>query len=311
MQIPPANARSDGAEDSALLLRPSSGQRGLAKESNGSSAGPRISVVVATYNSVSTVQRCINSVVGQDYPHVELFVVDGASTDGTVEILQANTRTVAWSSAPDRGVFQAWNKALRQAQGDWICFLGADDYFWSLQVLSEMAPRLDSAYTDGVHIVYGQVGAITQTGDLRRLIGLPWEAVRDRMQWEMCIPHPGMFHHRTLFERYGLFDESYRVAGDYDFLMRELRDGVARFVPEVITTAFQDGGISNSPELALTALREMAQVRRRYNLRAPFAKRISATYVKIILSILLSHTLGHGVARRVKGLYRRTRSLIG
>jgi glycosyltransferase involved in cell wall biosynthesis len=272
---------------------------------------PRITVIVAVLNGASTLRRCVDSIRAQTYPDVELVVVDGGSTDGSVEILESYGPAVSWFRQKGTGIFDAWNQALDHATGEWMCFLGADDRFWNPRVLSDMAPHLSRADADGIRVVYGKVAAVSGNGEVRRLMGRPWERVRERLRWEMCIPHPGLFHHRSLFERHGRFDDSYRIAGDYDFLMRELRDGEARFVPEVVTTAFQEGGMSNRPEFTRTALHEMARVRRRYDLRAPLTKRISATYLKIHLSILLSRTLGHGGARHAKGLYRRVRALIG
>jgi len=271
--------------------------------------GPLVSIVVAVHNVAGTIQRCIDSVIGQDYQDVELVIVDGASTDGTVEILQRNSGVIVWESEPDNGVYDAWNKALTRTHGEWICFLGADDYLWNPRVLSEMVPYLGRAQAEGVNLVYGKVALVTRQGDVRRMKGSPWEEVRERFHWEMCIPHPGMFHHKSLFDRHGQFDNSYKIAGDYEFLMRELKSGEARFVPEVVTTGFEDGGMSNRPDLAVTALKEMARVRRSYNLHAPLGKRITANYLKIYLSILLFKMFGRGGARGVIALYRKMRGL--
>ena len=90
---------------------------------------PLISIVVSVFNGADTLQQCIDSVTDQTYPAVELIVIDGGSTDGTREILLRNASKLAyWVSEPDRGIYHAWNKALVHAQGDWISFLGADDY---------------------------------------------------------------------------------------------------------------------------------------------------------------------------------------
>ena len=91
---------------------------------------PLISIIVAVYNGEKTLQRCIDSVFSQTYPHKELIIIDGGSTDGTVDILQTNNDKITyWKSEPDNGIYQAWNKALDHAKSDWICFLGSDDYF--------------------------------------------------------------------------------------------------------------------------------------------------------------------------------------
>ena len=102
---------------------------------NKDTSWPKISIIVAVYNSKKTLQRCIDSVFSQTYPHKELIIIDGGSTDGTVDILRANNDKITyWKSEPDNGIYQAWNKALDHAKSDWICFLGADDYLWKPKV---------------------------------------------------------------------------------------------------------------------------------------------------------------------------------
>ena len=105
--------------------------------------GPRISVVIAVRDAVTVIGRSIDSVLAQDYPHVELIVIDGASTDGTQQVIEARADRIAYMvSEPDRGVYDAWNKALDRMTGDWACFLGADDRFAAPDVLTRAATQL-------------------------------------------------------------------------------------------------------------------------------------------------------------------------
>ena len=102
-----------------------------------------ISIVVAVRNGARTLQRCIDSVRNQAYPHKELIIIDGKSTDGTVGILSCNANAISWwISEPDIGIYAAWNKALLHVKGEWICFLGADDYWIASTVLAQAASRL-------------------------------------------------------------------------------------------------------------------------------------------------------------------------
>ena len=104
---------------------------------------PLISVIIAVFNGVKTLQQCINSVIQQNYKNIELIVIDGGSSDGTIDLLVLNSRDITyWISEADRGIYNAWNKALEQAHGDWICFLGADDFLWDEQVLVRMVSEL-------------------------------------------------------------------------------------------------------------------------------------------------------------------------
>lgn len=210
-----------------------------------------VTVVVACLNAASTLQRCIDSVTAQQGLAIQLVVADGGSTDGTVAILGDNDRVIDdWQSGPDNGVYGAWNKALAKAAGDWVCFLGADDAFAGdavLQRLVEAGRRVESdlvcsrvRYPDG------------------KLVGQPWEW--SKMVRFMCVAHPGMLHRRTLFERYGNFSEHYRIAGDYEFLLRLGPQVKAAFVDEA-TVEVGGSGLSSD---TLASLKEMRLVQARH-----------------------------------------------
>ena len=172
---------------------------------------PRITVIVAAFNAAETIERCFVSVIEQDHPSVELLVVDGASTDGTVEVIERHRDEIAWwVSEPDAGVYDAWNKAVRHAQGDWICFLGSDDELARGDVMRRMAPSLANA-EGRFRVVYGSIELADHDGRITGTSGRPWSEAGPRFPLEMSIPHPATFHHRSLFEEHGQFDESYRI----------------------------------------------------------------------------------------------------
>ena len=125
-----------------------------------------------------------------------------------------------WESSPDRGIYHAWNKALSHARGNWICFLGADDQFWHEHVLSEMVPHLMEAVAHGIQVVYGRAAMVNRKEEIIKFIGKPWEKISWLMQHGMPLPHTGLMHHRSLFNEYGLFDETFRIAADYELLLR-------------------------------------------------------------------------------------------
>src|SRR5262245_53834223 len=160
--------------------------------------GVRISVIVAVYNGAATLRQCIDSVANQTYPNRELIVIDGGSTDGTVQILEENaSKLTYWESSPDRGIYDAWNKGLDRARGDWICFLGADDYLWSDTVMERIEPHLRAAAP--ARVVYGRVAVVNKASEVSRYDGIPWEEARRAFEHTMTIPHPGLLHHRVLF----------------------------------------------------------------------------------------------------------------
>ena len=216
----------------------------------GARALPRITVIIAVRNGAKTLQRALDSVFEQTYADIELVVQDGASTDGTQAILERNTARIAyWRSEPDRGIYQAWNKALDHVTGDWICFLGADDRFRTPDVMVRVAAAL--AEDEMRHrIAYGDMDKILADGSIRHRVGAPWDdARRARFRRGFMIPHPSTFHHRSLFDMAGRFDETFVIAGDFEFLLRELLDHDPLFIP-VVVTDMTAGGLSDRPSSA-------------------------------------------------------------
>lgn len=269
---------------------------------------PLISIIVAVYNGAKTLQQCIDSVAHQTYPNRELIIIDGGSKDGTVGILTENSDKINyWISEPDRGVYNAWNKGLSQAKGDWICFLGADDYFWNAQVLERMSVALQNVPPD-VRLAYAQIMLLNNNGENLYPIGEPWEKVKKRFKQGLCLPHPGLMHRGSLFERHGNFDESFRIAGDYELLLRELKTGDAMFIPDIITIAMRPGGLSSNPANSLAVLREVRRAQRIHGLRFPGFFWLVAM-IKVYIRLLLWNSVGERTTRKLLDLGRRIRGL--
>jgi glycosyltransferase involved in cell wall biosynthesis len=229
---------------------------------------PLISVIVAVYNGAKTLQRCIDSVSDQTYPDKELIIVDGGSTDGTIDVLMANNNKITyWVSEPDNGIYNAWNKALDHVNGDWIYFLGSDDYLWKSNVFEEILPHLIKAESEHIRLVYGQVARVTKNDEICCIEGDSWDYTRRGIVSDgICtFTHQGMFHHRSLFETYGKFDESFRIAGDYELLIRAFKEGgAALFINGLIVAGMQTGGVTaNCTKL----VKETARARRNNQLR--------------------------------------------
>jgi glycosyltransferase involved in cell wall biosynthesis len=268
-------------------------------------AAPLISVVVATFNAVVTLDWCIQSVSEQTCQHKELIVIDGGSTDGTVELLKASQQKITyWISEPDRGIYHAWNKALLRARGEWICFLGADDHLWDEHVLTRMAEELAKLPLH-IRVAYGQVMLLNGGGERLYAIGEPWERLRQRFLKSMCIPHPGMMHRRSLFEAHGGFDESFRIAGDYELLLRELKVADAAFIPNLITVGMRQGkGESSHPDATLRVLQETRRAQRMHGQRLPSQSWLFSM-TKAYFRLLLWHVFGEPIARKALDFGRR------
>ncbi|MBC8430354.1 MAG: glycosyltransferase, partial [Desulfobacterales bacterium] len=195
----------------------------------------------------------------------ELIVMDGGSIDGSVSVIRNYENNIAfWESKPDRSIYNAWNKALNYARGEWICFLGADDYFWNSDVLSDVEPHLKKAADAGIKVVYGQAAKVNRHGRVIKTVGKPWGKIRWLMRHGMPMIHAGVMHHRSLFDIHGQFDESFKIAGDYEFLLRELKNGQALFADGVRIVGHQVGGISTVQNLLMHL--EVARARRRNRL---------------------------------------------
>lgn len=178
---------------------------------------PMISIIIAVFNGAKTIQQCVDSIVNQTYPYKELIIMDGASKDATVSILERNTSQIAyWESKDDRGIAHAWNKALEHATGDWVIFLGADDRLHDINVLSDMAEILSKDVDSD--IIYGQI--IFEGGKRHGQVYGYHCDIHD-LKRKMVIPHTAAFHRRTFFDEVGQFDETFEMAMDYEILLRK------------------------------------------------------------------------------------------
>lgn len=269
---------------------------------------PLFTIIIAVFNGAKTLQQCIDSVAQQSYPNKQLIIIDGGSTDGTVELLQANDQSISyWVSEPDAGIYNAWNKGLKQANGEWICFLGADDYFWDDQVLASMSKFLVKLPVY-IRVAYSQIMLLSEKGQELYLSGEPWQKVKQRFKQLMSIPHPGTMHRRDLFEQHGYFDESFRIAGDYELLLRELKTADAEFIPDLVTVGMLQGGISTNPKNTLLQLHEVRRAQQKHGLKMPSIKWLMAV-LRVYVRLFLWRVIGEKATlkaldsgRRIMGL---------
>jgi glycosyltransferase involved in cell wall biosynthesis len=227
----------------------------------------QLTVVVATRNCASSLQRCLDSVSGQQGVRCETVVIDGASSDATPRLLAENLASGNISdyvSESDSGVYSAFNKGVRRARGEWICFLGCDDVLHDQFVLRDMLAAT-AAGPSSCSIVYGRVNLVSADGAVVETVGEPWDRAREAFLQGSSIPHPGMLHRRSLFEARGPFDESYRIAGDYELLLRELLHNDPLFIDR-ITVDMRVGGLSRHPATIPVVLDEVIRARRQHGL---------------------------------------------
>jgi glycosyltransferase involved in cell wall biosynthesis len=270
---------------------------------------PEVSVVIGVRNGAATLRHCLDSIESQDFAPRETIVVDGASTDGTRELLQASAeegRLTRFLSEPDRGLYEAWNKGIRLSRGEWICFLGCDDAFHDASALRHLVDAARSA-PQPPRIVYGLVNRVTASGKVAEVWGGPWTEWKARSLAGFMVPHPGTLHHRSIFEERGLFDESYRVAGDYERFLREVlvRDPV--FVDRVVVD-MRFGGMSSRPTAIYETLQEVQRARAAHGLHDK-PLRLRQALAAAWIGAWIQRLFGDRAYRVSADLYRMVRGL--
>lgn len=197
----------------------------------------RVSIIIAALNAGGTIERAIGSCLEQTHPDKEILVIDGGSSDNTRDILEAyNSQLAYWTSEPDRGIYHAWNKALAKVTGAWVCFLGADDSWAYPDAISQL---LEHASHENAELVSAKVSIVDSSGNVVGKWGRPW--TWRAIKRHHVIAHPGALHHRTCFERCGGYNESYKIAGDYEFSLRLGRDTRAAYLDKYTVYMGADG----------------------------------------------------------------------
>jgi glycosyltransferase involved in cell wall biosynthesis len=194
--------------------------------------GVRVSIVTAVRDSAATLARTIESVLAQTWPEVEHIIIDGASSDGTVEVIRRYADRLAhWQSEPDQGISDAFNKGLAAARGDCIGLLNADDWLEPEQI----EHAVTALGRSGADFVFGDLIYHDPAGrPLHRIRGDPHYArALDRGMPD--VNHPTLLARREVYERVGGFDPALRFAMDYDWLLRVHRAGLrGTYAPEVV-----------------------------------------------------------------------------
>ena len=225
---------------------------------------PLVSVITAVFNNIHVVGDALQSVQEQDYPNIEHILIDGGSTDGTFEFLNARRAQLSYLiSEPDTGIYDALNKGIKVAQGEYIAILHSDDVFDSPHVISALVESLEQ---NGADVCCSDV-VITdrQSNSIQRFYMAHYFR-----NWLLRIgwmpPHPGLLIRRSIHERFGVYDTQYKIAGDFDFLVRIfLSDAVSWTYLNQVTTKMRTGGASNSGiRSKLNILREQNSILRRH-----------------------------------------------
>ncbi|MCL1937782.1 MAG: glycosyltransferase [Candidatus Azobacteroides sp.] len=199
------------------------------------------SIITVTYNASRWIERTIQSVVSQTYPHIEYIIVDGNSTDETLEVVKEYESAITrWISEPDRGLYDAMNKGLKLASGDYVWFINAGDTIYSDDTVQKIVDRLADDRPD---VIYGETEIVNAQGDsmgMRRLKApqnLSWKSFR----MGMLVCHQSFLVKRTIAEPYDL---QYRFTADYDWCIRCLKQANTVLNTHLILSQFLEAGLS-------------------------------------------------------------------
>ena len=206
----------------------------------------KVSIITVVYNGAEHIRDCIDSVLSQTHPDIEYIIVDGKSTDGTVEIVRSyGTKVARFISEPDKGLYHAMNKGIGLATGDVIGLLNADDFYRHNGVIANMVALFGRTKSDAV---YGDMLYVDRTNvqKLKRYWRSGWYE-NNAFLWGWMPGHLSFFAKRNLYMQYGLFRLDMKSAADYELLLRFIHKNKAKlsYMNEV-TIVMRGGGVSNS-----------------------------------------------------------------
>ncbi len=201
----------------------------------------KVSIVTVTYNDAKNLKKTLKSLLKQDYHEIESIIIDGGSSDNSVEIIKEFEKkfngTVKWVSEKDHGLYDAANKGIRMAEGEIIgCYW---DEFASSDVIRKIVAVMEKEKTDGVHgdLVYLKQGKVIRH----------WKMGEGRIKDGWMPAHPTLYLKKEVYQKYGLYKEKYKCSGDYEFMVRILKDETIQlsYLPEILIHMFY-GGVSTS-----------------------------------------------------------------
>lgn len=205
----------------------------------------KISVVTVCLNAKDTIEETLLSVFNQTFKDIEVIVIDGASKDGTLESINKYKDKIShFVSEPDNGIYDAMNKGIKLATGEFICFLNADDIFYDNTVLEKVEKKL--VQNPECKFLFGDAEYISKEGSKF----VSYENIKNEFSIIFDnICHQSIFYHKSLFEQFGLYSDKYKIYADWDFNINCLaKNKVKAIYLQAIICKFQLGGTCSNPE---------------------------------------------------------------
>lgn len=206
----------------------------------------KVSIITVCLNSIRTIEQCIQSVIGQTHSNIEYIIVDGKSSDGTIDMIEKYSDNIAhYSSKRDKGIYDAMNRGLEKATGDYVIFLNADDYYSTSRSIETLVNHATVSKKD---CYFGDIEFVSPKNAskvVRRFRSTHFKPVKFRFGFQP--PHPTFFAKKCLYDRLGGYYPQFRIAGDFELMSRFLVVSGATYehVPEILVT-MRHGGISTA-----------------------------------------------------------------
>lgn len=206
----------------------------------------KISIITVCYNSASTIRDTLESVCSQRYDNIEYIVIDGASKDATLDIISEYKGSISTLlSEPDKGIYDAMNKGIKLATGDYVGILNSDDVFSGPSTIEDLVtflkanPACDAAYANLVFVKRDNTDVVTRTYSSASFS--PW-----KIRFGFMIPHPTFYARRGLFEQHGDYKTGYRVSADFELMTRFITRGIKLARHDSTMVKMRQGGISTT-----------------------------------------------------------------
>ena len=253
---------------------------------------PEFTIITSSLNASSTIEQCLVSVQNQKNVSLEHIIIDGASSDGTYDIIKKiaeDDQRIKHKSEPDNGIYEAWNKGVDQASGSWILFLGADDYLLEGNVLHEVQKKI-SLSADSLafiscrcrRVAGNDTSAVSRQGN-RKFIENPYDGPTFSMP-----PQPSLLHAKAIFNSGARFDENYATAADKKLFLSFFGVASIQYI-DVMTTCFTMGGVTNRDGNKIKRWFEKERMRKELNLPIvfyPYSRSfLSAVYRDLIFLV--------------------------
>jgi glycosyltransferase involved in cell wall biosynthesis len=252
----------------------------------------KISIITATYNSEKTIQNSIESVISQKYPNIEYIIVDGVSSDRTLDIIKSYGSKIAkFISEPDQGMYDAMNKGIAMATGDVIGILNSDDFYTNNTIISQVVQSFQKSQADAV---FGDL-VYVNSNNLNKIVRYYSSAkfTPSRFAYGWMPAHPTFFVKRSAYEQYGIFQTDYQIAADYELLTRFLAKHQLRYtyIPSVMVCMRTGGASTNNLMSNWVLNREIIRACRENGIQTNWFKVLSKYFTKVFQLIQRPKTI--------------------